>query len=204
MPDQIDEILGGDGDEIDDILGAPPKAGAESTIPGLSTMNRGPKPVTDEEAGVMSGPRSTALTRVGPAAILPGKSFAQAREEMSPAERPAADESFNNAAFMASLIPAGTAGGLARSATTGVLAPFVPRLAPVVAGGMEGGTVSKAMGGDFLPGALLGTAVPAADVGIDAIAKRAPARANARMLTNLGEDVPKSKAAKVQQAAGPE
>lgn len=216
MADEIDDILGdGGGDEVDSILGG--AAPAASGIPGLSGRNAGPvarraaalrppgpRDLTDEEAGVMSGPRATNVTRVGPAGILPGESYSQAREAMSPAERPAADESFQNAVFMSSLIPAGTLGGLAGRATTGLVAPVAPRLAPIAAGAMEGGTVSKAMGGDFLPGMLLGAALPAADAGIDVVAKGAPARANARMQTNLGEDVPKSKAAKVQAAAGPE
>ena len=47
-------------------------------------MAPGPRNLSDEEAGVASGPQTTTLTRVGPGAVLPGQSYAAARPATGP------------------------------------------------------------------------------------------------------------------------
>lgn len=123
----------------------------------------GPRPLTAEQAGTMSGPQTEAITRVGPAAILPGQSFEAQREALSVSEQPAADESFENFAFMASMIPAGAAGKIAGGAAGSLAGKVLPRavapaLVPVASGAAAGAAASKTMGGDATTGALLGGA----------------------------------------------
>jgi hypothetical protein len=187
-----------------------------------------PRDLTAEEAGTMSGPLSfpgsTSIGAPEPSLFTPGgvqpESVARAYQAAeSPAERAfrASPEGLaqkrleegEEAAGVLTfplVLGAGRAVGAAAGGVAGAILPkAVARAAPVIGAAVEGGTVNKALGGDFGPGAALGALVPAATTAVDVVgraaSKGAPARVQKRIETNLGENVKHKTADKVTAVA---